>query len=260
MHHHRSGSGAPLVLIHGIGHHWQAWRPVIERLHGDYDVIACDSPGFGQSPPLPAGTTPTVWVYVDAFEEFFAEQGLAAPHVVGSSMGGAIALELARRGAAASVTAISPAGFWTAAERRYARLSLAALARMPAPLQPGVLRLARTSPGRAALLALLVKRPSAVPFDEVEATLQDAFAAPAFAAALAAFEQYTFTGGGELDERRVTVAWGDADRLLPYSRQAPRARAVLPHARHVTLDGGHLAFLDAPDAVASVVRATAVPV
>ncbi|MGD9531704.1 alpha/beta fold hydrolase [Pseudonocardia sp.] len=257
MHHHRSGSGAPLVLIHGVGHHWQAWEPVIDRLGGRFDVLACDSPGFGQSPPLPAGTEPTLWAYVDAFERFLSEHGLDAPHVAGNSMGGAIALELARRGRVASATAFSPAGFWTAAERRYALLSLAAFARMPMGLQPGVRRLARTPAGRAALLAQLVKRPSAVPFDVVDATLVDAFAAPAFAGTLAAFEQYTFTGGGQLDGARVTVAWGDCDRLLPYGRQAPRARNVLPHARHVTLDAGHLPFYDAPDAVASVIRATA---
>lgn len=246
-----------MVLVHGVGHHWQAWRPVIEHL-GGYDVLACDSPGFGRSPALPADTVPTVGAYADAFQAFFAVQGLDRPHVAGNSMGGAIALELARRDAVASATAFSPAGFWTAAERRYAQLSLAPLVRMPAALQPAVLRLARTAPGRAALLAQLVKRPSEVPFDEVVATLQDAFGAPAFAGALAAFDGYTFTGGGELDTARVTVAWGDADRLLPYSRQAPRARAVLPRARHVTLDAGHLPYFDAPQAVASTIRATAV--
>ena len=50
MNYHRAGSGPPLVLVHGIGHHWQAWRPVIDRLTDSFDVIACDSPGFGRSP------------------------------------------------------------------------------------------------------------------------------------------------------------------------------------------------------------------
>ena len=52
---HREGSGSPLVLIHGVGHHWQAWQPVIELLSAEFDVIACDMPGFGQSDPLPEG-------------------------------------------------------------------------------------------------------------------------------------------------------------------------------------------------------------
>lgn len=186
MHRHREGSGAPLVLIHGVGHHWQAWRPVIDRLAGEYDVLACDSPGC------------------------------------------------------------------------FALLSLAPPAKMPPALQPAVLRLGRTASGRAALLAQLVKRPSTMPFDEVSATLTDAFAAPAFAGALRAFKHYEFTAGNELGGRRVTVAWGDKDRLLPYGRQAPRARAALPHARHVTLDAGHVPYFDCPDAVADVIRTTAV--
>jgi pimeloyl-ACP methyl ester carboxylesterase len=256
MHHHRSGCGAPLVLVHGIGHHWQAWQPVIDLLEADFDVIATDSPGFGQSPPLPAGTPPTVSAYVDAFERFFAEQGLDRPHVAGNSMGGAIVLELARRGAVASATAFSPAGFWTPAERTFAQASLAPLAHLPQRLRPGVLRLARTGPGRAAILAQIVKRPSAMPFDEVVGMLTDACASPAFAGALTAFDDYTFTGGHELDGARVTVAWGDTDRLLLTGRQAPRARVALPKANHVRIDAGHVPFFDAPDAVASTIRAT----
>jgi pimeloyl-ACP methyl ester carboxylesterase len=42
---HRAGSGPTLVLLHGIGHHWQTWRPVIGRLIDSFDVIACDSSG-----------------------------------------------------------------------------------------------------------------------------------------------------------------------------------------------------------------------
>jgi pimeloyl-ACP methyl ester carboxylesterase len=256
VHHVRQGSGEPLVLVHGVGHHHQAWRPVVERL-GDFDVLATDSPGFGRSPALPAGVDPTVWAYTDAFQAFFAEQGLDRPHVAGNSMGGAIALELARRGAVRSATAFSPAGFWTAGELRYAQLSLGVLAGLPRPLRPAVVRTARTRAGRAALFAQLVKRPGDVPADEAVSTLRDAWAAPAFAGALAAFDHYEFTAGNELDDARVTVAWGDTDRLLPVRRQAPRARAALPRARHVLLDAGHLPYTDAPDAVAALVRETA---
>jgi len=41
----RRGSGEPLVLIHGIGHRWQAWTPVLDRLAEHHDVIAIDIPG-----------------------------------------------------------------------------------------------------------------------------------------------------------------------------------------------------------------------
>ncbi len=60
INYHREGEGPPLVLLHGVGHHWQAWRAVIALLACDFDVIACDSPGFGRSAPLPASVEPTI--------------------------------------------------------------------------------------------------------------------------------------------------------------------------------------------------------
>ena len=257
MNHHREGSGPALVLIHGIGHHWQGWRPVIDRLAPEFDVIACDSPGFGRSAPLPAGVQPTVHSYADAFERFFAELGLDRPHVAGNSMGGGIGLELARRGAARSVTAISPVGFWTARERRYCQLSLSTLATAPAAVRPLVKALAGTVPGRVALFAQLFAHPERIPADEAVSMLDDAWAAPAFAGALAAFDHYRFTDPEQLRGAEVTVAWGRKDRLLLFGRQAPRARAALPWARHVTLGGGHTPFFDDPAAVAEVIRSTA---
>ena len=53
---------------------------------------------------------------VDAAEHYLDQRGLDRPHVVGNSMGGYIAIELARRGRAATVCALSPAGFWSAGD------------------------------------------------------------------------------------------------------------------------------------------------
>lgn len=257
MNHHREGSGQPLALIHGIGHHWQGWRPVIDRLAREFDVIATDSPGFGRSAPLPAGVEPTVHAYSDAFERFFSELGIDRPHVAGNSMGGGIGLELARRGAARSVTAISPVGFWTAREQRYSQLSLSALAALPTAARPAVRALAATALGRKLLFAQLFAHPERIPAQEAVATLDDAWAAPAFAPALVAFNNYRFGDPEQLRGTEVTVAWGNRDRLLLYGRQAPRARAALPWAHHVSLGAGHTPFFDDPAAVAEVIRSTA---
>lgn len=51
----RTGAGEPLLLLHGIGHHHQAWDPVLSVLAVERDVIAVDLPGFGVSPDLPEG-------------------------------------------------------------------------------------------------------------------------------------------------------------------------------------------------------------
>lgn len=254
---HREGAGPPLVLLHGIAHHWQAWRPVIPRLAASFDVIACDSPGFGRSAPLPAGASPTADAYADAFARFFDDVGMARPHVAGNSMGGAIALELARRGAVSSVTAFSPAGFWTPAERRFSQISLRLLADMPQALRPLVRALATSPAGRAVLFKQLFAWPGRIPAAEAVSALDDAWAAPAFEGALAAFDRYEFGAGDELRGTPVTIAWGRYDRLLVYSRQAPRARERLPWARHVTLGAGHVPFFDDPGAVAETIRLTA---
>jgi pimeloyl-ACP methyl ester carboxylesterase len=254
INYHREGEGPPLVLLHGVGHHWQAWEPVIERLADEFDVIACDSPGFGRSAPLTAGIEPTIPAYADAFEWFFAELGLERPHVAGSSMGGAIALELARGRAVRSVCAFSPAGFWTPAELRFCQLSLGSLARMPHAARPTVEALARTRRGRIALFSQTYGYPARLPADEALATLRDAWASPAFAGCLDAFRQYRFGAPEQLRSTPVTIAWGRRDRLLPYRLQAPRARAMLPWATHVTLGAGHIPFHDDPAAVAEVIR------
>jgi pimeloyl-ACP methyl ester carboxylesterase len=256
---HREGSGPPLVLLHGIGHHWQAWRPVIDRLAGSFDVIACDLPGFGRSAPLPDGIEPTIAANTDAFARVFGDLGLGRPHVAGNSMGGGIALELARRGAVGSAAAFSPVGFWTGPERRWSQMtSLGIVAHLPAPVKPAVVRFARTRLGRVALLAQIFGHPSRIPRDEAAATLRDAAFAPAFRAALRAFEHYDYEPSPPPPcDVPVTVAWGRYDLLLPNRLQAPRARALLPSARHVTLRAGHVPYFDDPDAVAAVIRATA---
>jgi pimeloyl-ACP methyl ester carboxylesterase len=259
VNHHRDGAGEPLVLLHGIGLSWQIFAPVIAPLAREFDVIACDSPGFGRSAPLPAGVKPTISAYADAFERFFAEQGLERPHAAGNSMGGAIALELARRGAVRSVTAISPAGFWTPRERRFCQLSLASFAHTRRAALPALEALARTRLGRLVLLWQTFGRPLNVPVPALQEMLHAAWAAPAFAPALSAFDEYTFGAGEQLERAGVpvTIAWGVHDRLLPYATQAPRARALLPHARHVTLGVGHVPFYDDPPVIVETIRAGA---
>src|SRR3954468_19582360 len=108
--HHRSGPGEPVVLIHGVGSFWQAWKPVIEAVRGERDVIALDLPGFGGSPSLPIGVVPNAPALADAGAAFLDELGLERPLIGGNSLGGWIALELAARDRARAVVAVSPAG------------------------------------------------------------------------------------------------------------------------------------------------------
>ena len=49
----RSGAGTPLVLLHALGLSRRIWDPVIPALSEQFDVLAVDLPGFGDSAPLP---------------------------------------------------------------------------------------------------------------------------------------------------------------------------------------------------------------
>ncbi len=253
INHLRTGAGEQLVLLHGVGHHWQGWTPVLPFLEG-FEVFACDSPGFGTSPPLPAGTAATIPNYATAFEAWMRQEGVERPHVAGNSMGGAIAIELARRGVVRSATALSPAGFWSAAERRYCQLSLGAVGGMPAPARRVVRAAARSAAARRVLMAQLVARPADLPADLAIGSLDALWAAPALRAALEGFSQYRCAPLPE-GAPPVRVVWGARDRLLITRTQSARARTVLPRAVHTQIDAGHVPYSDAPQAVAGEIRA-----
>lgn len=254
LNHHRSGSGAPVVLMHGIGMEWQAWRPVIERLEPRREVIAVDLPGFGGSPTLPVGVAPTAPNIAAAVIDFMRREGLDRPVVAGLSLGGWTALEIAKTDAARAAVAISPAGFWSRVESvtSHAQLRLTRLGAVHAGaiMQRGL----ALAPSRAVLLSGMIGRPLRVPADDAQAMSRAVAAAPAFDATLAAIHRERFSGG-EAVRVPVTIAWGTRDRLL-VPRQAKRAVAEIPGAKLVRIEhGGHIPFHDDPDLVAQTILA-----
>ncbi|MGW3401875.1 alpha/beta fold hydrolase [Streptomyces zhihengii] len=248
----RAGGGEPLLLLHGIGHHWQAWRPVLEILAAERDVIAVDLPGFGSSRPLPDGLPydlPTISAALDAF---CRELGVERPHVAGNSLGGLLALELGRLGLVRSVTALSPAGFWSQGERRYAFTTLRAMRLGARSVPPPVIeRLSRSTAGRAVLVSSIYARPGRLSPEDTVAGTRALREATGFHRTLAAGGSVLFTE--DVPEVPVTIAWGERDRLL-LRRQGVRAKRTIPGARLVRLPGcGHVPMNDDPALVARVV-------
>jgi pimeloyl-ACP methyl ester carboxylesterase len=248
----RVGRGEPLLLLHGIGHHRQAWDPVLDVLATERDVIAVDLPGFGASPALPEGLSYDLPTTAAVFGAFCEALELDRPHVAGNSLGGLMALELAREKLVRSVTALSPAGFWSRAERRYAfgvLLTMRQIARrMPLPL---VEKLARTAAGRTALTSTIYARPGRRSPEAVVAETLALVNAPGFDDTLRAGTSVLFTD--DIPGIPVTVAWGTQDRLL-LRRQGVRAKHLIPRARLVRLPGcGHCPMSDDPALVARVI-------
>jgi pimeloyl-ACP methyl ester carboxylesterase len=249
---HRGGSGEPLLLVHGIGSHWQVWRPVLDALCADREVVAIDLPGFGGSPPLPGDVEPSPEALAGTVSAFLDDLGWEAPHVAGNSLGGWIALELAKEGRARSACALSPAGWWNRWERTYATVSLRNARAAAVAIEPVVDRL-YASPGvRRAALAQMTAHGERMPAAEAATAMRNLAASPGWEATLDVMSRRHFTGAAAV-RGPVTVAWGDKDRLL-LPRQAERARAALPAARHVTLVGcGHVPTWDDPALVARTI-------
>lgn len=253
----RRGSGEPVVLLHGIGHHWQAWEPVLTVLAARYDVIALDIPGFGASPGLPDGIGYGLESMVPLLAATCAELGVERPHLAGNSLGGLLALVMAVHGHARSVTALAPAGFWNGPERVYAYGVLRAMRAGAGLLPDPVVRLlARTAAGRAALTGTIYARPGRRAPEAVVAETRALRGAPGFAPVLADGQRGSSRFQEDITGIPVTIGWGDRDRIL-LPRQGVRAKRVLPGARLVRLRGcGHVPMNDDPAAVARVVQDT----
>ena len=91
----RAGVGPPLLLLHGGWGDGRHWRPQLETLADEFDVVAWDAPGCGgSSDPLPDADLGT---YADAVAGLAAALGLERPHLGGLSFGGGLAIEVFNR-------------------------------------------------------------------------------------------------------------------------------------------------------------------
>ena len=248
-----TGSGRPLVLLHGIGMSRAAWNPVVPRLCRSRRVIAFDIAGFGSTPPLPNGTPPTISALVDAFDQSLHEIGLTMPvDIAGNSLGGCMALEAARRGIARSAVAISPPGLWRdhpAPHVRYVFRSLRFMARNCLGLMKATIRLPLL---REVFLAVPLSVGSGrMPLTDAGRAVEDLRNATAFEAT---FENTRSPFSGSGIAVPVTVAFGDRDWILPGSS---RRRNGLPeHTRWIEKQGwGHVPMWIDPIGVSALILA-----
>jgi pimeloyl-ACP methyl ester carboxylesterase len=105
----RRGEGAPLVLIHGLCADLNGWRPLFRVLPETRAVLAIDLPGHGLSP---LGEDASFEALVEAVRTVMVEEGATRAHLVGHSLGGAVAAALMQAPGveALSLMLIAPAG------------------------------------------------------------------------------------------------------------------------------------------------------
>lgn len=230
--------------------------PALERRH---DVLAPTLPGHAGGPE-PAGEI-TVDLLPDALERAMDEAGFATAHVAGNSLGGYLALRLAERGRARSVTALTPAGGWTEADRAWAHEMLGSFVTRRDGLRAAAAHadaLVATPEGRRSATALVAERHEHIPAGLIAHQLVGAAGCPATVAMV----ELALRDGYPLDASRIEcpmrIVWGTEDRLLPWPSAAARYRRLLPHADWVVLDGvGHSPQLDVPLETAELILGAA---
>lgn len=208
-------------------------------------------PGHLGGPPLPAEITDTTMV--EAVERVLDEAGLETAHVVGNSLGGYVALQLAARGRARTVTAFAPAGGWDEAADRRATLALNADSHaLTRGAERNAAFIAASAEGRRRALALMAERTEHVPADFVV----DVVRAGALCAGAPRMIAFAAQSDWPLEPPQcpTRIVWGTADRLLPWPRAAARYRALLPHAEWIELDEvGHCPQVDVPIEAAELI-------
>jgi pimeloyl-ACP methyl ester carboxylesterase len=246
MHSERSGTGKPLLLVHGLGSSIRTWDLVTPALAAQREVIAVDLPGFGKTPPLVGEVT--IARLTDALEAFIADENLREIDVVGSSMGGRLVMEMARRGHAGTVIALDPGGFWSDRQAKVFDLTVGNSMKMVRAADPLLPLLANNPIGRSVLLTQFSARAWTLPEKFVLAELRGFKASPSLDEALDSLAHGPKQEGaaaGTLNGK-VVIGWGRQDKVAVPS-EAARATELFPDATlHWFENCGHFPHWDQP--------------
>jgi pimeloyl-ACP methyl ester carboxylesterase len=235
------------VCLHGFTDTWRTWEPVLPALERRHEVLALTLAGHAGGPALDGGASHGA--LADAVERAMDEAGFATAHLVGNSLGGFVALQLAARGRARSVVALAPAGGWAAGDES-PRDTLSFFVTMQEQVRA-------VAPRADAIVATPAGRRGATQFittnyEHIPAELLAHQMLGVVGCEVAPMVEFAQREGYELDAEKigcpVRIAWGTEDRLLAWPSAAARYRDDwLPHADWIELDGiGHCPQLDIP--------------
>ncbi|WP_445148090.1 alpha/beta fold hydrolase [Baekduia sp. Peel2402] len=252
---YRGGNGEPLVLLHGFTDTWRTWELVLPSLERRFDVLAPTLAGHAGGPRITDAVTADT--LPDAVERAIDEAGWETAHLVGNSLGGFVALQLAARGRARSVTALAPAGGWARGEDSY-KDTLQHFITVRDGLRPAVANadaIMSTDRGRRNATTFTTVNYQHISPRLLAHQLRGVIACTALddLVTFAAREGYTLDAGAI--DCPVRIVWGTSDRLLPWPSAAARYRTDwLPHADWIVLDSiGHCPQLDDPTTTSALI-------
>jgi pimeloyl-ACP methyl ester carboxylesterase len=246
---YRAGEGEPVVLLHGFTGHWRHWKPVLADLVARYEVIAPTLSGHNGGPAYPTGMgLEKVADAGDSLERHLDELGVGTAHLVGNSMGGALAIELAKRGRARSVVAISPGGGWELGgpdPERVARFFARQMRMLRASRKQIPRLMGRPRARKLAMRDIMRYGELIPPADAVDMSLDPL-------GCTIVTDVLTSLRAGrahleDLDQVAVPtlIAWAELDRILPLATCAVRFKREMPDAEFRVLPRvGHVPMWD----------------
>jgi pimeloyl-ACP methyl ester carboxylesterase len=253
------GQGPPLVFIHGLAGSWPNWLEQLPVFAHERRVLALDLPGFGHS-PMPAEAI-SISGYARLLDHLFDELGIDAAAIVGNSMGGFVAAELAiafpQR--VERLVLVSAAGISTHREPRTMRAvptlerTERALAIIGASLASRSEAVARRPRLRDATLNLVVRHPGRIPPALAAEQLRGA-GKPGFLQALQATIHYDLRDRFPEIACPTLIVWGERDLVISV-RDADAFAGMIPSSRKVVFeDTGHMPQLERPAAFNALLR------
>ena len=244
-----SGDAAPIVLIHGLGGQWQNWLENIPRLAQERRVIAPDLPGSGLS-EMPREAI-SIQGYGRTVQALCQHLGIERAHLVGNSMGGFVASEVAIQfpQLVERLVLVSAAGISSASVSQTPVLTIGrAAAAIASYTTAGHRKLARRRVTRHAALLFVARHPSKLAPDLVWEGFMKGTGKPGFNDALRACLEYDFRD--RLSEIAVPtlIVWGQSDTVIPV-RDAQEFERLIDDSRKIVMeDTGHVSMAERPRA------------
>lgn len=250
------GSGAPLLLLHDVLLSPHCWERTAALLAARCEVFAPAFGGHWGGPEFPGGRYSAATL-ADRVEAQLDDLGWRTCHIAGNALGGWVGFELARRGRARTLTAIAPAGGWTAPSVTQLRTA-AAIASM-IPITEILRKLGSSSVDnrivRWAMAHLLTKNTGAVSRTDISAVILAALNCPALPALAAGVLRGPSLANMSDLTTPIRLILADSDRVLPAPVHGRRFLRELPEsADRIMLNrAGHVPMLEAPDRIANLI-------
>jgi len=254
------GAGPDVVLLHGLGSSKVSFYNTAAALARDYRVHALDLPGFGSS-AKPAGARYDARQFAAATVAYLDAEGIGSAHLVGNSMGGRVALEVAltRPERVRTIGLLCPAvAFVRRQLHPLVRLARPELGALPHRVHPRIVE--RSFWRMFADVDQIDPQLTQIAIDEFRRVYSSPRGRYAFhAAARNIYLEAPFGRRGFYPrlaglQAPALFVWGSQDRLIPagFSRHVAQ---WLPDAEQITLDGcGHVPQIERPAQTIGLLR------